>query len=152
MRFAQCCKYVRCVFFYFNFSGLLSVCCSCIWKSCFYSPYFKLETFRLLSYVSCADFHFPFSSFSVDPLPSSASGPLPGGLRAALLLLLSKPRAPLLPGGRRGCALQQREGKPTSSNLRRQRKEPHCNCAQAGIHRGHALPSSHVCWPPGQSM
>ncbi len=87
---------------------------------------------------------------TVDLIPCSSGVPLPGGLGAAVLLLLPEPRSPLLPGRRHRCALQQRAGEPAAPNLRRQRKESHCDGAQAGVYWGHALPPSQLCRHPGQ--
>lgn len=69
MRFAQCCKYVRCVF-YFNFSGLLSVCCLCIWKSCFHSPSGNFATFLVQIFIFLSHL---FQLTPSPPLPVSLS-------------------------------------------------------------------------------
>lgn len=89
---------------------------------------------------------------TVDLVPCSSGVPLPGGLGAAVLLLFPEPRSPLLPGRRHRCAVQQRAGEPAAPHLRRQRKESHCDGAQAGVYWGHALPPSQLCRPPGQGM
>lgn len=89
---------------------------------------------------------------TVDPVPSSPAVPLPGGLGAAVLLLVPESRSPLLPGGRHRRAFQQRAGQPAAAHLRRPGEEPHRDGAQAGVYRGHALPPPHLRRPPGQGM
>lgn len=87
---------------------------------------------------------------TVDSLASSAGGPLPGGLGASLLLLLSELRPPLLPRRRHRRARQQRARQPAAAHLRRQGEESHCDRAQAGVHRGHSVPPPDLRRPPGQ--
>lgn len=91
-------------------------------------------------------------SLTDDFIPCSPCVPLSGGLRAAVLLLVSESCSPLLPGGCHRCALQQRSKQPTSAHLCGQRQESHCDGAQAGVHWGHAVPPSYLCRPAGQGI
>lgn len=94
------------------------------------------------------------SSFpcTVNPVPSSAGVPLPGGLGVAVLLLFSEPRSPLLPGRCHRCALQQRAGEPAAPYFRRQGKESHRDSPQTSVYRRHALPPSLLGWPPSKGL
>lgn len=105
----------------------------------------KIAVDEYCNNCDCPTFYIPLiDTFppAVGTVTRPAGVPLPGGLGAAVLLLLPEPGSPVLPGRRHRRAVQQRAGQPAAPHLRGQRQEPYRDGAQAGVHRGHAVPPS----------